>query len=196
MAVFAGDDPRSLLLNGHVDVVPVGDRAKWTVDPFGGDVSDKRIWGRGANDMKSGFAASLAAIRAIQKAGYRPEGRTEFHAVVDEEAGGSGRSPRRSVARWPKGESSPSLPGARCLRRKVVLDGRGWSSPARIRIPLGGTTQSIRSRTSRAASSPVDAVDYAARFIEQLRELERDWARTKSHPLLPPGVNSLHVARL
>lgn len=65
VGVFAGDNSRSLLLNGHIDVVPVGDRAKWTVDPFGGEVNDGRIWGRGAIDMKSGVAASLAAIRAI-----------------------------------------------------------------------------------------------------------------------------------
>ncbi|MBV8106937.1 MAG: M20/M25/M40 family metallo-hydrolase, partial [Hyphomicrobiales bacterium] len=90
VATFAGVAERSLLLNGHIDVVPVGDRSKWTVDPFGGEVSRGRIWGRGAIDMKSGVAASLAAIRALLNAGYRPEGRIDFHSVVDEEAGGFG----------------------------------------------------------------------------------------------------------
>src|SRR6185437_5544011 len=75
---------------GHIDVVPVGDRAKWTVDPFGGEINDGRVVGRGAIDRKSGVAAARAAIRAIQKAGYRPQGRIDFHAVVDEEAGGFG----------------------------------------------------------------------------------------------------------
>ena len=50
--------------NGHTDVVPVGDAAAWTVDPFGGAVQDGRLWGRGACDMKSGVAAFVAAAIA------------------------------------------------------------------------------------------------------------------------------------
>ena len=52
---------RSLGFNGHTDVVPVGDAAAWTHDPFGGEVIDGVIWGRGATDMKSGVAAFVAA---------------------------------------------------------------------------------------------------------------------------------------
>ncbi|THD76634.1 succinyl-diaminopimelate desuccinylase [Thalassobius vesicularis] len=47
--------------NGHTDVVPVGDAAAWTVDPFGAEVKDGMMWGRGATDMKSGVAAFVAA---------------------------------------------------------------------------------------------------------------------------------------
>lgn len=47
-------------LNGHVDVVPAGDG--WTVDPFGGEIRDDRIWGRGACDMKAGIAAAIFAV--------------------------------------------------------------------------------------------------------------------------------------
>ncbi len=53
--------PRSFGFNGHTDVVPVGDRAAWTVDPFGGTIRDGQVWGRGACDMKSGVAAFVAA---------------------------------------------------------------------------------------------------------------------------------------
>jgi succinyl-diaminopimelate desuccinylase len=52
---------RTFGFNGHTDVVPVGDAAAWTRDPFGGQVEDGRIWGRGACDMKSGVAAYVAA---------------------------------------------------------------------------------------------------------------------------------------
>src|SRR5207237_1175314 len=54
-------------LNGHFDVVPAG--AGWTVDPFGGEVRDGRIWGRGACDMKAGIAAAIFAAEAIRRAG-------------------------------------------------------------------------------------------------------------------------------
>ena len=49
---------------GHTDVVPVGDRAAWSHDPFGGEIADGVLWGRGATDMKSGVAAFVAAAAA------------------------------------------------------------------------------------------------------------------------------------
>ena len=52
---------RAFGFNGHTDVVPVGNRADWTHHPFGGEIEDGRIWGRGACDMKSGVAAFVAA---------------------------------------------------------------------------------------------------------------------------------------
>ncbi|RID93321.1 succinyl-diaminopimelate desuccinylase [Gemmobacter lutimaris] len=52
---------RSFGFNGHTDVVPVGDAAAWTHDPFGGEIVDGVLWGRGATDMKSGVAAFAAA---------------------------------------------------------------------------------------------------------------------------------------
>jgi succinyl-diaminopimelate desuccinylase len=53
--------PHTFGFNGHVDVVPPGDRARWSRDPFGGEIADGRLWGRGATDMKSGVAAFVAA---------------------------------------------------------------------------------------------------------------------------------------
>jgi succinyl-diaminopimelate desuccinylase len=75
-----------LHLNGHFDVVPAG--AGWTKDPFGGEVSDGRIWGRGACDMKAGIAASVFAAEAIRRAGVRLHGTIEISGTVDEESGG------------------------------------------------------------------------------------------------------------
>lgn len=63
VAIIKGREKRpALLFNGHLDVVPVGDRSAWKFDPFSGEVFDGKIWGRGATDMKSGIAAmSIAA---------------------------------------------------------------------------------------------------------------------------------------
>ncbi len=58
-----------LVLNGHIDVVPPGDREQWSVDPFEGVVSDGKVYGRGASDMKSGIAAAMLAGRWAEAAG-------------------------------------------------------------------------------------------------------------------------------
>lgn len=73
-------------LNGHFDVVPAGDG--WTLDPFGGEVRDGRIWGRGACDMKAGLAAAVFAVDAIRRAGVHLNGSVEISGTVDEESGG------------------------------------------------------------------------------------------------------------
>ena len=79
-----GGPGRTLMLEGHTDVVTEGAGASWTVDPFGAELSDGRIWGRGSADMKSGVAAMLHAVRALQLAGPFP-GRVVVAALVDEE---------------------------------------------------------------------------------------------------------------
>ena len=76
----------SLHFNGHFDVVPVG--AGWTVDPFGALVRDGKLYGRGTSDQKSGIAASIFAIEAIRRAGFRVQGTVEQSGSVDEESGG------------------------------------------------------------------------------------------------------------
>jgi acetylornithine deacetylase len=81
---------RSLLLNGHVDVVPAGDVERWTTDPFGGRVADGAVWGRGACDMKAGLVCNLAAVLAVRRAGIALRGDVVLHSVAGEEDGGIG----------------------------------------------------------------------------------------------------------
>ncbi|MFF4193881.1 M20 family metallopeptidase [Nonomuraea sp. NPDC001831] len=79
-----GGDGPTLMFEGHTDVVTEGDLSTWTVDPFGGEIRDGRLWGRGSADMKSGLAATLYATRALQLAGPFP-GRIKVCALADEE---------------------------------------------------------------------------------------------------------------
>jgi acetylornithine deacetylase len=83
---------RRLILSGHLDVVPPGDPATWTVDPWGAEVRDGLVYGRGACDMKGGVAAILAAVRALHEAGdlARLEGELLVVLVPSEEDGGQG----------------------------------------------------------------------------------------------------------
>ena len=81
---------RSLILNGHVDVVPPGDAALWRHAPFEGVVEGGRLHGRGALDMKGPLAAGLHAVAAVRRAGIELGGSVHLMSVIGEEDGGSG----------------------------------------------------------------------------------------------------------
>ena len=74
--------------NGHLDVVQTG--AGWTVDPFGGEVRDGKVYGRGACDMKGGIAAAIVAVETLIDSGIALPGAIEISGTVDEESGGYG----------------------------------------------------------------------------------------------------------
>ena len=89
--------PRSFGFNGHTDVVPVGDRAAWTHDPFGAVVADGWLYGRGATDMKSGVAAfAAAACRFVART--PPDGAVILAITGDEE--GEARDGTRALLDW------------------------------------------------------------------------------------------------
>ncbi len=76
----------TLHFNGHYDVVPPG--SGWTVDPFGGELRDGLVFGRGTCDQKAGIAAAIYAVEAIRRAGITLTGAVEQSATPDEESGG------------------------------------------------------------------------------------------------------------
>lgn len=82
-----GDGP-CVHFNSHIDVVTAGEG--WTVDPFGGEIRDGRVYGRGTCDMKGGLAASVVAMEALLDAGISFPGAIEISGTVDEESGGYG----------------------------------------------------------------------------------------------------------
>jgi acetylornithine deacetylase len=83
---------RRVILSGHLDVVPPGDPATWTVDPWDGEIRDGAVYGRGACDMKGGVASILGAIRALAVGGdlVRLDGELLVAFVPSEEDGGQG----------------------------------------------------------------------------------------------------------
>jgi acetylornithine deacetylase/succinyl-diaminopimelate desuccinylase-like protein len=81
-----GDGP-TLTLLGHVDTVRA-DREAWSRDPWGGELADGWIWGRGALDMKGQVAAEVGACLALARSGWRPAGELLLVLTADEEAGG------------------------------------------------------------------------------------------------------------
>lgn len=80
---------RSILWMSHSDVVPIGDAAAWTHPPFGADIADGRIWGRGSNDCKMLVAAQLFALACLKRLGLPQRGRIKLAVGADEEVGGA-----------------------------------------------------------------------------------------------------------
>ena len=93
-----GDSGPNLCFAGHTDVVPVGDPADWSVDPFAAEVRDGTLYGRGAVDMKGSIAAFVAAVSAFLAEGGRPKGSLSLLITCDEE--GVAVNGTRKVLRW------------------------------------------------------------------------------------------------
>ena len=81
---------RSLILNGHIDVVPIGAEELWSRPPFDPVIRDGRMYGRGTGDMKAGIAAYVTAFRALDSLGFRPAAPVYLQSVVEEECTGNG----------------------------------------------------------------------------------------------------------
>ncbi|MER7006400.1 M20/M25/M40 family metallo-hydrolase [Dactylosporangium sp. NPDC000555] len=88
IARFEGTDPSrdALLIHGHLDVVPA-DASEWSVHPFGGELKDGYLWGRGAVDMKDFDAMVLALVRQMKREGRKPPRDVVLAFLADEEAG-------------------------------------------------------------------------------------------------------------
>jgi acetylornithine deacetylase/succinyl-diaminopimelate desuccinylase-like protein len=101
VARIEGSDPGApaLCLMGHTDVVPVNP-AGWREDPFGGEVIDGEVWGRGAVDMLNLTASMAVAFRHLARTGFRPKGSLIYFAVADEEAGGTCGAKWMADAHW------------------------------------------------------------------------------------------------
>ncbi len=86
--IEGGEPGRRLVLNGHIDTYPAGDRDLWERDPFGGELEGGRLFGRGVADMKAGDAASLMTFFYLAENRERMKGKVILSLVSDEETGG------------------------------------------------------------------------------------------------------------
>lgn len=81
---------KSLTLHGHMDVVSAEPISNWSVDPWGGEMRNGKLYGRGSADMKSGLVANWFALKTLLALGYPIRGDIQLHCVLEEEAGGGG----------------------------------------------------------------------------------------------------------
>ena len=85
-----GTEGRSVVFNGHLDVVDPEPISFWDTDPFNPVIENGRVYGRGAGDMKSGVAAMTYAVHAVEKAGFGLQAPVTLEAVIEEECSGNG----------------------------------------------------------------------------------------------------------
>jgi succinyl-diaminopimelate desuccinylase len=167
-------------LNGHFDVVPAG--AGWTKDPWGGEISDGRVWGRGTCDMKAGIAAAAYAVEALRRAGVKLAGAVEVSGTVDEESGGyAGVAWLAEHGRIAKGRVDYVIIPEPLNVDRICIGHRGvywFEVETRGRIAHG--------------SMPylgVSAIEHMGAILEAVRtELQPELARRKTRmPVVPPG---------
>jgi succinyl-diaminopimelate desuccinylase len=183
IATIDGDSPgRTLLFEGHTDVVTEGDESSWSVDPFGGELRDGRIYGRGSADMKSGVAAMLFAVDAVVRAGSFP-GRIVVAALVDEEGMMSG------VRDFVRRGHAEGIDGAICCEPEGGEICHAAKGALRLRIDLRG--KMAHGAMPFEGRNPSRAV---ASVIAALADLERrlhDTHRAHEHlgqPWITPTV--------
>ncbi len=163
---------RSLILNGHIDVVSPEPLPLWSMDPWKAQVKENRLYGRGAVDMKAGLSANFFALKAILDCGFRLNGQIILESVIEEEAGGSGGT-------------------LACFIHGVTADGMIISEPSRetILVTHPGIKYfrvTVYGRTAHAALSHtgVNAIVKMVPIIKALEELDLKRARNLSYPLV------------
>jgi acetylornithine deacetylase len=177
---------RSLILNGHIDVVPTGPLDMWTTPPFQPRVADGWMFGRGAGDMKAGLAACLAALDAISRAGFAPAADVIVQSVVEEECTGNGALACLERGYRAEAVVIPEPMNDKLLRAQV---GVIW-----FQVKVRGVPVHVAE-----AGSGVNAIESAYRLMTALHELEDAWNARRgeypSHADLAHPIN-LNIGRI
>jgi len=153
---------RSLILNGHIDVVPPGPQDLWTTPPFVPVVRDGRMYGRGAGDMKAGIVAFVTAFEALRRLGLEPAAPVYLQSVVEEECTGNG-----ALACLAAGYAADAaiIPEPFAQTLMVAQVGVMWA-----RLVVSGRPAHVLD-----TGAGVNAVDAAYRLCERLRSLVESW---------------------
>jgi len=165
---------RSLLLNGHVDVVPPGDPALWSHPPFEAVVENGRVFGRGALDMKGPLCTGIAALRALADAGVRLRGDVLVASVVGEEDGGMGTL--ATIERGHRADGAVVLEPTELAVAPALAGAQNF----RVRVPGQDGQGAVR-------EEGVSAIENTVPILLALRELETERNRdARSDPLFRP----------
>jgi acetylornithine deacetylase len=170
---------RSLIVNGHIDVVSPGDLGRWTSPPFDADVRDGRIYGRGAVDMKGGIAAAIFALEALAANGVGLAGDVIVQTVPDEETCAMG-----TVAVIERGYRADAGLVPEPTRLKLWIATRGLLHGSVV-VP-GRSAHAEMNQPSWRDGGGVNAIDHSVSVLQAFQKLSADWAtrETKAHPLL------------
>lgn len=173
-----------IAFNGHLDVVPIEDPAKWRHHPWGGEQVDTRLYGRGACDAKGAVVAMIGAVDLLQKTDVATATDLLLHIVTDEEVAGPCTDACLERG-WPDaviiGEPSSldvwiAEPGLEHVR--IEIDGVATHALNRWRALLD---------MPGSADGGVNAIEKAFIVADAVRDLERIWTQEQRYALLPEG---------
>jgi len=160
---------RSLVLNGHIDVVPAGPPDMWDSPPFEPRVADGWLYGRGGGDMKAGLASNLFALDALAACGLAPGGDVYFQSVVEEECTGNG-----ALACLARGYTADAALIPEPFSEHLVTAQLGviW-----FQVHLKGLPAHVA-----YAGSGSNAIEAAFPLIRALHEMEHRWNTAENRP--------------
>lgn len=169
---------RSLILNAHIDTVTVEPLAQWTRDPFGAEIADGLMYGRGTSDMKGGLMAALLAVKYLRDAGVKLRGDVTLHCVVNEEHAGNGTLDL--VTRGAAADAAVVL--------EPTSNTIAYSHPGGLywQVTLNGTQRSPGARWNGSELEGLGAVDMLPPVIEALLGLERRYNAGPRQGAKPP----------
>ncbi|MBA4537760.1 peptidase [Bacillus aquiflavi] len=151
---------KSIILNGHIDVVPEGDRNDWKDDPYSGNIKDGKLYGRGSTDMKGGTVSLLLALEAIIALNIKVKGDIIFQSVIEEESGGAGTL---SAALRGYRADGAIIPEPTNMKLFPKQQGSMW-----FRITVKG-----KSAHGGTRYEGVNAVEKAIKVVTALQQLEK-----------------------
>jgi acetylornithine deacetylase len=162
---------KRLVFNGHIDVVPEGDHANWQHEPWGAELLNGRVYGRGACDMKSGLLAALYAVKAIREAGVPITGSLMVQSVIGEEDGGIGTF--ASLLRGHKGDAAIVCEPT----RMKIIPSQAGALTFIVLVPGKSAHASVR-------LEGVSAIEKYLDIHRTLMQLEQERNSLVEHPLL------------
>ena len=177
-AQFSGEKPgKTLMFNGHIDVMPADEVEEWTTPPFSPTIRDGKLYGRGTADMKGGLMAATMAVKLLQDAGIPFSGSVKITSVCDEEGGGNG-----SMQAIMSGQRADGVVVCEGTSDELILAHMGFVF---FRVKFAG-----KACHSGAKQNGVSAIEKAIKVIQALNEKEHEWLLHYKHSLLPaPNLN-------
>src|SRR6266436_6208195 len=166
---------RSLLLNGHTDVIPVGGGEGWSDNPGSATIKNGRIYGRGSADMKSGVASHIMAVESLLAAGLKTKGDVYINVVVDEEVSGHGTLD--TVIRGYKADAGISGETSDLAVQPACI-GRIW-----FEIEIHGKPAGIQKRYEG-----ISGIELGNKIVKAVADLEAKRVATVTHPLYPNAL--------
>lgn len=169
---------RSILLNGHTDVIPVGKGEGWSDNPWSAKVKDGLLYGRGSCDMKSGVASHILAVEFLKAAGVRLAGDVLINVVIDEEVSGHGTLD--TVIRGYKADAGISGETSGLAVQPACI-GRIW-----FEIEIQGKAAGIQRRYQG-----VSGIELGYKITKTVEALEAERVATVKHMLYPKPIDAI-----